>query len=151
MALAISHRNRNSTGPRADVAGSLIVGGMVRIEAQRGLVKQQEGLFALCRKNLGFIAARAKSATYPLPKQPAAAARPAFSRKRESRVQRRAAHTRPSVSSPRPTLTRPHCPHAPAPGTLAPCKTHSSTTTYGSAPESRGLFRTGAKTGTKDV
>ena len=57
MALTISHRNQNSTGPRADVASSLIVGGMVRIEAQRGLDMQQEGLFALCRKILGFIAA----------------------------------------------------------------------------------------------
>ena len=57
MEVAISHRNHNSTGPHVDGAASLIVGGMVRIEAQRGLVKQQEGLFALYKKILGFVAA----------------------------------------------------------------------------------------------
>ena len=45
MEVAISHRNQNSTGPHPVEAASLIVGGMVHIDAQRRLVKQQEGLF----------------------------------------------------------------------------------------------------------
>ena len=57
MEVAISHRNQNSTSPHVDGTASLIVGGMVRIETQRGLVKQQEGLFALYKKILGFVAA----------------------------------------------------------------------------------------------
>ena len=56
MEVAISHRNQNSTGPHAVRAASPIVGGMVRIEAQRGLVKQQGRLLPLCKKILGFIA-----------------------------------------------------------------------------------------------
>ena len=56
MEVSISHRNHNSTGPHAVGIASLIVGGMVRIETQRGLVMQQEGLFALYKKILGFVA-----------------------------------------------------------------------------------------------
>ena len=52
MEVAISHRNHNSTGPHAVGTASLLVGGMVRIETQRGLVKQQEGLLPLCKKFL---------------------------------------------------------------------------------------------------
>ena len=50
MEVAISHRNQNSTGPHVDGTASLIVGGMVRIDAQRRLVKQQEGLLSFCKK-----------------------------------------------------------------------------------------------------
>ena len=57
MEVAISHRNQNSTSPHVDGIASLIVGGMVRIETQRGLVKQQERLFALYKIILGFVAA----------------------------------------------------------------------------------------------
>ena len=57
MEVAISLRNRNSTGPHVDWDASLIVGGMVRIDGQRGLVMQQGGLFPLCKKILGFVAA----------------------------------------------------------------------------------------------
>ena len=57
MAVAISHRNQSSTSPHVDGTASLIVGGMVRIDGQRGLVKQQEGLFPICKKIFGFVAA----------------------------------------------------------------------------------------------
>ena len=57
MAVAISHRNQNSTSPHVDGTASLIVGGMVRIDGQRGPVKQQEGLFPICKKIFGFVAA----------------------------------------------------------------------------------------------
>ena len=50
MEVAISHRNQNSTGPHVDGTASLIVGGMVRFDAQRRLVKQQEGLFPSAKK-----------------------------------------------------------------------------------------------------
>ena len=56
MEVATSHRNQNSTGPHAVGAASLIVGGMVRIDGQRGLVKQQGGLFTLCKKIIGIVA-----------------------------------------------------------------------------------------------
>ena len=56
MEVAISHRNQNNTGPHAVGSASPIVGGMVRIEAQRGLVKQQGRLLPLCKKILGFVA-----------------------------------------------------------------------------------------------
>ena len=56
MQIANSHRNHNSTGPHAIGTASLLVGGMVRIDGQRGPVKQQGGLFPICKKLLGFIA-----------------------------------------------------------------------------------------------
>ena len=56
MEAVISHRNRNITGPRAFGGPSLVIGGMVRIDGQRRLVKQQGGLFPICKKFLGFIA-----------------------------------------------------------------------------------------------
>ena len=56
MEVAISHRNQNSTGPRAVGAANPNVGGTVRIEAQRPLVMQQGGLYPLCKKIIGFIA-----------------------------------------------------------------------------------------------
>ena len=57
MEVAISHRNHNSTSPHAVGTASLLVGGMVRIDGQRGPVKQQEGLFPICKKIFGFVAA----------------------------------------------------------------------------------------------
>ena len=56
MAITISHRNQNITGPHAFGGHSPVVGGMVRIDGQRWLVKHQEGLFILCKKLFGFIA-----------------------------------------------------------------------------------------------
>ena len=63
MAITISHRNQNTTDPHASGRPSPVVGGMVRIDGQRWLVKYQEGpwtrpsspCFPL-QKNLGFIA-----------------------------------------------------------------------------------------------
>ena len=52
MALTISHRNQNITDPHASGRPSPVVGGMVRIDGQRWLVKYQEGLFSLCKKIL---------------------------------------------------------------------------------------------------
>ena len=57
MEVAISHRNHNSTIHHPVGAASLIVGRMVRIDGQRRPVKQQRGLFPLCKKILGFVAA----------------------------------------------------------------------------------------------
>ena len=56
MEAEISRLNRNITGPRAFGGPSLVIGGMVRIDGQRRLVKQHEGLLPLCKKILGFIA-----------------------------------------------------------------------------------------------
>ena len=56
MQIANSHRNHNSTGTHAIDTASLLVGGMVRIDGQRGPVKQQGGLFPICKNILGFIA-----------------------------------------------------------------------------------------------
>ena len=56
MAITISHRNRNITGPHAFGGLSLVIGGMVRIDGQGWLGKYQEGLFILCKKILGFVA-----------------------------------------------------------------------------------------------
>ena len=50
MAVTISHRNQNITGPHAFGGLSPVVGGMVRIDGQRWLVKYQEGLFSFCKK-----------------------------------------------------------------------------------------------------
>ena len=52
MAVTISHRNQNTTDPHAFGGPSPVVGGMVRIDGQRWLVKYQEGLFSLCKKIL---------------------------------------------------------------------------------------------------
>ena len=52
MEVAISHRNHNIAGPHPDGTASLIVGGMVRIEGQRGLGQYQGGLLPLCKKFL---------------------------------------------------------------------------------------------------
>ena len=52
MAITISHRNRNITGPHAFGGLSLVIGGMVRIDGQGWLGKYQEGLFILCKKFL---------------------------------------------------------------------------------------------------
>ena len=53
---AISHRNQNSTGPYDYGRPSLIVAGMVRIDGQRRLGKQQGRLLPLCKKLFGFVA-----------------------------------------------------------------------------------------------
>ena len=53
---AISHRNQNITDPHAVGRADLILAGMVRIDGQRRLGKQQGRLFTLCKKLLGFIA-----------------------------------------------------------------------------------------------
>ena len=63
MEVAISHRNQNSTGPRAVEAANPTVARTVRIEAQRGLVMQQGGLLPLCKKVIGFIA-KLRQASY---------------------------------------------------------------------------------------
>ena len=52
MAVTISHRNQNTTDPHASGRPSPVVGGMVRIDGQRWLVKYQEGLSSLCKKIL---------------------------------------------------------------------------------------------------
>ena len=51
MEAEISHRNRNITGPRAFGGPSLVIGGMVRIDGQRRLVKQQGGIVSYLQKN----------------------------------------------------------------------------------------------------
>ena len=56
MEATISHRNQNSTGPHAVGRADLIVVGMVRIDGQRRLGKQQGRLFSLCTKLFGFVA-----------------------------------------------------------------------------------------------
>ena len=56
MQIANSHRNHNIATPHAVGPASLILGGMVRIDGQRGPVKQQGGLFPICKNILGFIA-----------------------------------------------------------------------------------------------
>ena len=53
---AISHRNQNITGPHAVGRADLILGGMVRIDGQRRLGKQQGRLLPLCKKPFGFVA-----------------------------------------------------------------------------------------------
>ena len=53
---AISHRNQNITDPHAGGRPSLIVAGMVRIDGQRRLGKQQGRLFPLCTKLFRFVA-----------------------------------------------------------------------------------------------
>ena len=53
---AISHRNQNITGPHAVGRPSLIVVGMVRIDGQRRLGKQQGRLIPLCKKLFGVVA-----------------------------------------------------------------------------------------------
>ena len=52
MEVAISHRNHNSTGPHAVGTASLLVGGMVRIDGQKGLVMQQGGCFLSAKRFL---------------------------------------------------------------------------------------------------
>ena len=44
MAVTISHRNQNTADPHASGRPSPVVGGMVRIDGQRWIVKHQEGL-----------------------------------------------------------------------------------------------------------
>ena len=56
MEVEISHRNRNITGPHAVGRADLILAGMVRIDGQRRLGKQQGRLFPLCKKLFGFVA-----------------------------------------------------------------------------------------------
>ena len=56
MEIAISHRNQNITDPHAVERASLILVGMVRIDGQRRLGKQQGRLFSLCTKLFGFVA-----------------------------------------------------------------------------------------------
>ncbi len=51
MEVAISHRNHNIAGPHPDGTASLIVGGMVRIEGQRGLGQNQGGGVAPLQQN----------------------------------------------------------------------------------------------------
>ena len=52
MEVAISHRNHNSTGPHAVGTASLLVGGMVLIDGQKGLVMQQGGCFLSAKRFL---------------------------------------------------------------------------------------------------
>ena len=56
MEVAISHRNQNSTGPHAVGPANPLVARTVRIEAQSRRVKQQGGVFPLCKKIIGFVA-----------------------------------------------------------------------------------------------
>ena len=56
MAVTISHRNQNITGPHAVGGPSPVISGMVRIDGQGCLGEYQEGLSPLCKKILGFIA-----------------------------------------------------------------------------------------------
>ena len=106
MEVAISHRNHNIAGPHPVEAASLIVGGMVRIEGQRGLGQYQGGLLPLCKKILGFIAKLCQASyksnaktTYRTPP------RPSFLRRQE--VQRgRAGHP----LSLQPAYAVPHSP-----------------------------------------
>ena len=120
MEVAISHRNQNTTGPHVDGTASLIVGDIVRIDGQRGLVKQQGGLFPLCKKILGFIAATCQASYKSIAKT--------TSHSRSARLPAEAAIQAPR----RPTPAR-----------------SASATVCGPAPESRRLFRTGANPGTK--
>ena len=56
MEIAISHRNQNITDPHAVGRADLILAGMVRIDGQRRLGKQQGRLLPLCKKLFGFVA-----------------------------------------------------------------------------------------------
>ena len=56
MEVEISHRNQNITDPYAVGRAGLIVVGMVRIDGQRRLGKQQGRLLPLCTKLFGFVA-----------------------------------------------------------------------------------------------
>ena len=56
MEATISHRNQNITDPHAVGRADLIVAGMVRIDGQRRLGKQQGRLLPLCKKLFGFVA-----------------------------------------------------------------------------------------------
>ena len=57
MEFAISHRNQNIPIHHPVGAASPIVGRMVRSDGHRRPVKQQEGLFPICKKIFGFVAA----------------------------------------------------------------------------------------------
>ena len=88
MEVAISHRNQNSTGPHVDGTASLIVGGMVRFDAQRRLVKQQEGLFYLLQKSFSIYSCNVPSPLQiecqnNLPLSPARTPPPSFPRRQE--------------------------------------------------------------------
>ena len=56
MEATISHRNQNITDPHAVGRADLILAGMVRIDGQRRLGKQQGRLLPLCKKPFGFVA-----------------------------------------------------------------------------------------------
>ena len=51
MAVTISHRNQNITGPHAVGGPSPVIGGMVRIDGQGCLGEYQEGLSSPLQKN----------------------------------------------------------------------------------------------------
>ena len=155
MEVATSHRNQNSTGPHAVGAASLIVGGMVPIDGQRGLVKQQGGLFPLCKKIIGFVAEMCQASYNSIAKttcRSPSGRLPAVA-EFQGRGGRVPPHpdTSPSRQPQPPCYPLPMQPankaldqHTPAPWRSSPAWP-ASATTCGSAPDSRRLFLTGEK------
>ena len=154
MEVAISHRNHNIAGPHPDGTASLIIGGMVRIEGQRGLGHYQGVLLPLCKNIFGFVATLCQ-ASYKSNAKTTSCTRPPEHPHRRSRESgnpgqgrfpspfalslskacpegtRRACPegTRRGPPPPKHTLTRAPGAQANAPVTLPPCNTHAMTST----------------------
>ena len=158
MEVAIAHRNQNSTGPHAVEGASLIVGGIVRIDGQRRLGKHQGGLFPLCKKIFRFVAKLCQASYESIAKT--------TSRSHAARlpdvagIQGRGAGRRPHHPDTSPSRQPQHLRYPSPmkhackaldqhPVTTAALAWSASTSTRGSASDSRRLFLTGAKLGTK--
>ena len=163
MEVAIAHRNQNSTGPHAVGGASLIVGGIVRIDGQRRLGKHQGGLFPICKKILGFVAKLCQASYESIAKTTSrshAARLPAVAGIQGRGAGRYTHHPDTSPSRPSQHLRYPlpmkhackaldqHIASTAAPWRAAVAWS-ASTPTRGSASDSRRLFLTGAKLGTK--
>ena len=137
---------------------SLIVGGKVRIDGQRRLGKHQGGLFPLCKKIFRFIAKLCQASYESIAKT--------TSRSHAARlpdvagIQGRGAGRRPHHPDTSPSRPSQHLRY-PSPmkhackaldqhiATTAVPARSASTSTCGLASDSRRLFLTGAKLGTK--
>ena len=186
MEVATAHRNQNIPIHHPIRAASPIVGRMVRSDGHRPPVKQQEGMFLLCKKVFRFVAELCQASydsitkTTP-PPTPAASPTPATPRQAgfanpfalslskpvlralEGPVLRALEGGRPPHpdTSPFPQPATPRYPppmqpankalnqHTPAPWRAAPASS-ASTTTSGSAPNSRGVVSHGRKHWDKD-
>ena len=107
MEVAISHLNHNIAGPHPDGTASLIVGGMVRIDGQRGLGQYQGGLFPICKNILGFVAELCQ-ASYVSNAKTTYRTRPPEHPHRRSRESGNPGQGRGAGASPSPVIPAPH-------------------------------------------